>query len=121
MRNGSCIEAIVSQLKWRADLKCILYGQEVFELFVEFYWFSLICFRNLSHFPGDTVYRLDHVEGALGTEAPLANLSKLMENSAARYFSGLYFHTSNITLRNISRVDYSASPSSSLLVKSFVT
>lgn len=73
----------------------ILYGQEVFELLVEFYWFCLMCFRNLSHLPGDTVYRLDHEEGALGIEAPLANLSKLMENSPARYFSVLYFHNNS--------------------------
>lgn len=65
-----------------------------------------MCFRNLSRLPGDTVYRLDHEEGAFGIEAPLANLSKLMENSPARYFSVLYFHTSNITLRNTSTVDY---------------
>ncbi|XP_029140102.1 DNA replication ATP-dependent helicase/nuclease DNA2 [Protobothrops mucrosquamatus] len=42
---------------------------------------SCLLDRNLSRFPGDTVYRLDHEEGALGIEAPLANLSKLMENS----------------------------------------
>ncbi|KAL7990384.1 hypothetical protein Chor_013814 [Crotalus horridus] len=44
---------------------------------------SCLLDRNLSRFPGDTVYRLDHEEGALGIEAPLANLSKLMENSPA--------------------------------------
>ncbi|XP_026528506.1 DNA replication ATP-dependent helicase/nuclease DNA2 [Notechis scutatus] len=42
---------------------------------------SCLLDRNLSHLSGDTVYRLDHEEGALGIEAPLANLSKLMENS----------------------------------------
>uniref|UniRef100_A0A8C6X2Y3 DNA replication ATP-dependent helicase/nuclease n=1 Tax=Naja naja TaxID=35670 RepID=A0A8C6X2Y3_NAJNA len=44
---------------------------------------SCLLDRNLSHLSGDTVYRLDHEEGALGIEAPLANLSKLMENSPA--------------------------------------
>ncbi|XP_063163620.1 DNA replication ATP-dependent helicase/nuclease DNA2 isoform X2 [Candoia aspera] len=44
---------------------------------------SCLLDRNLSHLPGDTVYRLDHEEGALGTDAPLANLSKLMENTPA--------------------------------------
>ncbi|ETE67486.1 DNA2-like helicase, partial [Ophiophagus hannah] len=44
---------------------------------------SCLLDRNLSHLSGDTVYRLDHEEGVLGIEAPLANLSKLMENSPA--------------------------------------
>ncbi|XP_042315276.1 DNA replication ATP-dependent helicase/nuclease DNA2 isoform X2 [Sceloporus undulatus] len=37
--------------------------------------------RHLSHLPKDTVFRLDHDEGAYGIDGPLRNLSKLMENS----------------------------------------
>uniref|UniRef100_A0A8C4WGV6 DNA replication ATP-dependent helicase/nuclease n=1 Tax=Gopherus evgoodei TaxID=1825980 RepID=A0A8C4WGV6_9SAUR len=39
--------------------------------------------RNLSKLPKDTIFRLDHEEGISGIDAPLRNLSKLMENSSA--------------------------------------
>ncbi|KAH0623512.1 hypothetical protein JD844_006339 [Phrynosoma platyrhinos] len=42
---------------------------------------SCLLDRNLSHLPKDTVFRLDHDEGAYGIHGPLGNLSKLMENS----------------------------------------
>ncbi|XP_053161315.1 DNA replication ATP-dependent helicase/nuclease DNA2 [Hemicordylus capensis] len=42
---------------------------------------SCLLDRNLSQLPKDTVFRLDHEEGAFGIDAPLGNLSKLMENS----------------------------------------
>ncbi|XP_015269363.1 PREDICTED: DNA replication ATP-dependent helicase/nuclease DNA2 [Gekko japonicus] len=42
---------------------------------------SCLLDRNLSNLAEDVLFRLDHEEGAFGTHAPLANLSKLMENS----------------------------------------
>ncbi|KAL8186954.1 UNVERIFIED_CONTAM: Tripartite DNA replication factor [Gekko kuhli] len=42
---------------------------------------SCLLDRNLSNLAEDVLFRLDHEEGAFGTDAPLANLSKLMENS----------------------------------------
>uniref|UniRef100_A0A670IW97 DNA replication ATP-dependent helicase/nuclease DNA2 n=1 Tax=Podarcis muralis TaxID=64176 RepID=A0A670IW97_PODMU len=44
---------------------------------------SCLLDRNLSRIPKDTIFRLDHEEGAFGTDAPLGNLSKLMGNSPA--------------------------------------
>uniref|UniRef100_A0A8D2LPX6 DNA replication ATP-dependent helicase/nuclease DNA2 n=1 Tax=Varanus komodoensis TaxID=61221 RepID=A0A8D2LPX6_VARKO len=44
---------------------------------------SCLLDRNLSHLPKDTIFRLDHEEGAFGIDVPLGNLSKLMENSPA--------------------------------------
>ncbi|XP_062832311.1 DNA replication ATP-dependent helicase/nuclease DNA2 isoform X3 [Anolis carolinensis] len=44
---------------------------------------SCLLDRNLSHLPKDTVFRLDHDEGVYGIDAPLGNLSKLMDNSPA--------------------------------------
>ncbi|XP_066477496.1 DNA replication ATP-dependent helicase/nuclease DNA2 [Tiliqua scincoides] len=44
---------------------------------------SCLLDRNLSHLSKDTVFRLDHDEGAFSLDAPLGNLSKLMENSPA--------------------------------------
>ncbi|XP_065409529.1 DNA replication ATP-dependent helicase/nuclease DNA2 isoform X5 [Chrysemys picta bellii] len=44
---------------------------------------SCLLDRNLSKLPKDTIFRLDHEEGISGIDAPLRNLSKLMENSSA--------------------------------------
>ncbi|XP_062989360.1 DNA replication ATP-dependent helicase/nuclease DNA2 [Elgaria multicarinata webbii] len=44
---------------------------------------SCLLDRNLSRFPKDTIFSLDHEEGAFGIDGPLGNLSKLMENSPA--------------------------------------
>ncbi|XP_061491165.1 DNA replication ATP-dependent helicase/nuclease DNA2 [Rhineura floridana] len=44
---------------------------------------SCLLDRNLSHLPKDTIFRLDHEEGDFGIDAPLGNLSKLMQNSPA--------------------------------------
>lgn len=45
----------------------------------------LSSFRNLSHLPENTVFRLDHDEGDVGTGVPFENLSKLMRDSPVRY------------------------------------
>uniref|UniRef100_A0A8D0BQQ7 DNA replication ATP-dependent helicase/nuclease n=1 Tax=Salvator merianae TaxID=96440 RepID=A0A8D0BQQ7_SALMN len=44
---------------------------------------SCLLDRNLSRLPKGTVFRLDHEEGGFGTDTPLGNLSKLMENTPA--------------------------------------
>ncbi|XP_037759445.1 DNA replication ATP-dependent helicase/nuclease DNA2 isoform X3 [Chelonia mydas] len=46
-------------------------------------WLMPASERNLSKLPKDTIFRLDHEEGISGIDAPLRNLSKLMENSSA--------------------------------------
>ncbi|XP_054838935.1 DNA replication ATP-dependent helicase/nuclease DNA2 [Eublepharis macularius] len=43
---------------------------------------SCLLDRNLSNLAKDIIFRLDHEEGVFGTDTPLGNLSKLMENSA---------------------------------------
>ncbi|KAM9133412.1 DNA replication ATP-dependent helicase/nuclease DNA2 isoform 2-T2 [Pangshura tecta] len=45
-------------------------------------WLMPASERNLSKLPKDTIFRLDHEEGISGIDAPLRNLSKLMENSS---------------------------------------
>uniref|UniRef100_A0A8C4W8Y6 DNA replication ATP-dependent helicase/nuclease n=1 Tax=Gopherus evgoodei TaxID=1825980 RepID=A0A8C4W8Y6_9SAUR len=47
---------------------------------------------NLSKLPKDTIFRLDHEEGISGIDAPLRNLSKLMENSSASFVLNNDFH-----------------------------
>uniref|UniRef100_A0A8C3Y032 DNA replication ATP-dependent helicase/nuclease n=1 Tax=Catharus ustulatus TaxID=91951 RepID=A0A8C3Y032_CATUS len=42
---------------------------------------SCLLGRNLSHLPENTVFRLDHDEGDVGTGVPFENLSKLMRDS----------------------------------------
>nr|XP_006125342.1 DNA replication ATP-dependent helicase/nuclease DNA2 [Pelodiscus sinensis] len=44
---------------------------------------SCLLDRNLSKFCKNTIFRLDHEEGISDIDAPLGNLSKLMENSSA--------------------------------------
>lgn len=45
----------------------------------------LSSFRNLSNLPKNTVFRLDHDEGDVGTGVPFKNLSKLMKDCPVRY------------------------------------
>lgn len=61
-------------------------------LILESNWlFFLTYSRNLSNLAKDIIFRLDHEEGAFGTDAPLANLSKLMENSPVRFVALVLF------------------------------
>jgi hypothetical protein len=43
------------------------------------------CFRNLSTLPESTLFRLDQEEKNCDIHTPLGNLSKLMENTSARF------------------------------------
>ena len=43
------------------------------------------CFRNLSVLPESTLFRLDQEEKNCDIDTPLGNLSKLMENTYARF------------------------------------
>ncbi|OWK56050.1 DNA replication ATP-dependent helicase/nuclease DNA2, partial [Lonchura striata] len=52
---------------------------------------SCLLGRNLSNLPKDTVFRLDHDEGDVGTGVPFKNLSKLMKDCPVRILSACGF------------------------------
>ena len=59
------------------------------------------CFRNLSGLPGSTLFRLDQEEKNCDIDTPLGNLSKLMENTRARFVTINESEYHSIFLRNI--------------------